>query len=74
MEGQTSRSLNSFSLFCSELTIKLEELYKNTIKLTSSVVHVLCGFSRECLKTSREFSLISENTVKMSCYFMVSFT
>ena len=37
------------------------------------VVHVLCAFSTECLKTSREFSLRFENTITTSCCFIVSF-
>ena len=61
MEGQTSRSVNSFLLFCSELPIKQE--LSNTIELTSCVVHVLCGFSTDCLKTLRE---LNENTMKTS--------
>ena len=45
MEGQNRRSLNSFSIFCSEVPIKKEP--SNTIELTRCLVHVLCGFSTE---------------------------
>ena len=68
MEDQTSRSLNSFPLFCSGLPIKLE--LSNTIEVTSCVVHVICGFPTEYLKTSREFS---ENTMKTPCCIIASF-
>ena len=71
MEGQTNRSLNSFSLICSELPIKQE--ISNTIELTSCLVHVLCDFSTECLMTSREFSLLFEKAMKTCCCFIVSF-
>ena len=62
MEGKTSISLNPVSLFCSKLPVKQD--LSNNIQLTSCVVHVLCRFSTESLKTSREFSLLFENTIK----------
>ena len=34
-------------------------------------MRMLCGFSSECLKTSRDFSPLFENTMKLSCYFIV---
>ena len=37
------------------------------------MTHVLCGFSIEYLKTSREFSALFESTVITSCCFIVSF-
>ena len=54
--GPNYQIINSFLLFCSELPTKLE--LSNTIGPGSCVVHVLCGFSSECLKASREFSLL----------------
>ena len=42
--------------------------YKQTI----CVVYVLGGFSIECLKTSRDFSLLFQSTIKSSCCFIVS--
>ena len=57
--------------------ILLEASYKirasNTIELSSCVVHVLCGFSTEFLKTLRESSLLFEDNMKMTCCFIVSF-
>ena len=68
IEGQTSRSLNYFSLLGLELPLKQE--LSNTIELSSFLLHVLFNFSTEFLKTSREFS---ENTMKTYCCFIVSF-
>ena len=68
MEGQTGRSLNSFTLFFSELLIKLE--LSNIIGVTSCVVHVLCGFSIECLKTPREFSETSRKHLAALLYLL----
>ena len=62
---------NSFLLFCSEIPTQKE--FSSTIEMTSCVVDVLCGFSTESLKTLRDFVLLFENTMKMSCCFIVSF-
>ena len=71
MEGQTSRSYNSFLLFYWELPIQQE--LSITIELTRCAVHVLCGFSTGRLTISRKFSLLFENTMKTSSCFIASF-
>ena len=68
MEDQTSRSLTI--LLGASYKIRL---FKYCLELTSRVVHVLCGFSAEFLKISREFSLLFENTMKMFQCFIVFF-
>ena len=66
-EGQANRSLIFFHIFARSF---LKNKSFQILYLTTCVVH---GFSTECLKTSREFSLLFENTTKASCCFIISF-
>ena len=55
------------NLFCYFSQSFQQQELSNTIELNSFMVYVLCGFSTECLKTSRDFNLLFENTMKTPC-------